>query len=323
MNNQHNHSHTQAHTSTIAVEEHCANYGNVFVGTCKLEHNATCKTNSSKPIRIEINSQFNDSNLPRALVVGAADVVAMVAAGDSDKVVFVLDTGCSQHIYNGKRESMINFTHKIQRISTANDKGGLSALGVGDLPVVLTDDLDAEQSVVLEEVLWAPNATASMLSISQSVVNGCTQGADEEGAWIRLPAPLLSYILAESQGGLYLIRAVLQIVSAEVISLTTHTKTDTSVEMAKADINKLALQVHASFGHINWTAVKQRLTQGGDEQVGGLTPALVDLLLAIKTLFCAACDASKKTQLSLPKFIEHPPTWPWELVQADNSGPRF
>jgi len=44
------------------------------------------------------------------LVVGATDVVAMVAAGDSDQVVFVLDTGCSQHIFNGKRESMINFT---------------------------------------------------------------------------------------------------------------------------------------------------------------------------------------------------------------------
>jgi len=150
MNTTNTTTHTQAHTSTIAVEEHCVNYGSVFVGTCKLKHNSICKTNSSKPIRIEINvannSQFNDSNLPRALVVGAADVVAMVAAGDSDQVVFVLDTGCSQHIFNGKRESMINFTHKIQRISTANDKSGLSALGVGDLPVVLKDDLDADHA---------------------------------------------------------------------------------------------------------------------------------------------------------------------------------
>jgi hypothetical protein len=33
--------------------------------------------------------------------------------------------------------------------------------------------------------------------------------------------------------------------------------------------------------------VKQRLTQGGDAQVGGLTPRLVDLLLALKIVLCS------------------------------------
>ena len=225
-------------------------------------------------------ANYNDSNLAAfSLVVSAEDVVAMVAAGDTNYVTFVLDTGCSQHIFNGKRESMVNFNHKIQRISTANDKGGLSALGVGDLPVVLTDDMDAEQSVVLQEVLWAPNATASMLSVSQAVINGCTQGADDDGAWLCLPPPLSSYIPAETQGGLYLIKGVLQLVAAEVISLTTHTKTDTSEEMASANINKLAQQVHAAFGHISWTAVKQRLTSKEGPH------KLVDLLLSLLS-FC-------------------------------------
>jgi len=255
------------------------------------------------------------------LVVSATEVVAMVAAGGSDRVVFVLDTGCSQHIFNGRRESMINFIHKIQRISTANDKGGLSSLGVGDLPIVLQDDTETDQRIVLKEVLWAPNATASMLSISQSVANGCQQGADDDGAWLLLPPPVSAYILADSQGGLYLIKAVLQIVAAEVISLTTHSKTDTSVELASANIELLALQVHAALGHINWTAVKQRLSQGGDGQVGGLPTGLVDRLLSLKTLFCAACDVSKKTQRSLPKFIERQPQWLWELVEVDHCGP--
>jgi hypothetical protein len=227
--NEHKHSNTQANTPR-AVEEQSLSPGTAF-GTCKINMSKTKSRGTNQNQEKVANN--NDSN-SRALVVSATDEVAMVAAGDTNLVVFVLDTGCSQHIFNGKRESMVNFNHKIQRMSTANDKGGLSALGVGDLPVVLTDDMDVDQSIVLKEVLWAPNATASIMSISQAVANGCTQGADDDGAWIRLPPPLSSYILAETQGGLYLIRGVLQIVSAEVISLTTHTKTDTSVEMASA-----------------------------------------------------------------------------------------
>jgi hypothetical protein len=140
---------------------------------------------------------------PVTIVLAAgptAEVVALAAAVSCDRVVFVLDSGCSQHIFNGRRESMINFTQKIQRISTANDKNGLSALGVGDLPIVLKDDADADQRIVLKEVLWAPAATMSMLSVSQAVANGCTQGADEEGAWLLLPAPVNSYIYADLQG---------------------------------------------------------------------------------------------------------------------------
>jgi hypothetical protein len=176
--NEHKHSNTQADNTPTAIEDP----GTAFSKrTCKINMSKT-KSRATNQNREKVEN-YNDSNLA-ALVVSAEDVVAMVAAGDTNYVTFVLDTGCSQHIFNGKRESMVNFNHKIQRISTANDKGGLSALGVGDLPVVLTDDLDADQSVVLEEVLWAPNATASMLSVSQAVVNGCTQGAEDDGAWL-------------------------------------------------------------------------------------------------------------------------------------------
>ena len=103
--------------------------------------------------------------------------------------------------------------------------------------------------------------------------------------WLLLPAPVNSYIYADLQGGLYLIKSVLQIVAAEAVSLTARTKTDSSAAKLNANLELLALQVHAAYGHINWVSVKKRLSQGGDKQVGGLTPQLITRLLSIPHTF--------------------------------------
>ena len=129
---------------------------------------------------------------------------AHVAAHVDPTVVrFVLDSGCTQHIFNGNRYNFTNYTSKNQRICTANDKSGLSAAGVGDLPVIFTAEDDHEHPVTLKNVLWAPQAISSLLSISQAVRGGCTHGVDEDGAWLCLPPPIQEHVWADEEQGLY------------------------------------------------------------------------------------------------------------------------
>ena len=223
---------------------------------------------------------------------------------------------------------MTNFASKAQRICTANDKNGLSAAGVGDLPVIFTDQDDGEHPVTLKNVLWAPQAISSLLSISQAVRGGCTHGIDEDGAWLCLPLPNNDYIWAEEEQGLYILDAKLQLASPAVISLSTDTTKRTRKPPTEEQIMTLAMQIHASLGHLHWVAVKKLLKAGAISQLSKVSDSLLRALLSLSTLPCRACDLSKKTLKSLPRTTL-PPTLPslpaqrrpWQLVFADSCGP--
>ena len=188
---------------------------------------------------------------------------ALVAAHvDPTTVRLVLDSGCTQHIFNGNRDNFTNFASKNQRICTANDKSGLSAAGVGDLPVIFTAEDDHEHPVTLKNVLWAPQVISSLLSISQAVRGGCTHGVDEDGAWLCLQAPIEEHVWADEEQGLYIVDAKLQLASPAVISLSADTADKTGKAPTKEQVVRLALQIHASLGHLHWAAVKKLIKEG-------------------------------------------------------------
>jgi len=200
---------------------------------------------------------------------------AHVAAHVDPTVVrFVLDSGCTQHIFNGNRDNFTNYTSKNQRICTANDKSGLSAAGVGDLPVIFTAEDEHEHPVTLKNVLWAPQAISSLLSISQAVRGGCTHGVDEDGAWLCLPPPIEEHVWADEEQGLYIVDAKLQLASPAVISLSADTTDKTGRAPTKEQVVRLALQIHASLGHLHWAAVKKLIKEGAISQLSkvSLTP---------------------------------------------------
>ena len=212
----------------------------------------------------------------------------------------MLDSGCTQHIFNGNRENLTNFASRTQRICTANDKNGLSAAGVGDLPIIFTDQDDGEHPVTLKNVLWAPQAISSLLSMSQSIRGG-THGIDEDGAWLCLPPPNNHYIWAEEEQGLYILDAKLQLAPPAVISLSANTTNKTRKPPTKEQIVTLAMQIHASLGHLHWAAVKTLLKNGAISQLSKLSDSLKASLLSLSTLPCRHCDLSKKTLKSLPR----------------------
>ena len=82
---------------------------------------------------------------------------------------------------------------------------------------------------------------------------GCAHGVDEDGAWLSLPPPNREYIWADEEQGLYILRAKLQLASPAVISLSTGTNNVSKGALTKEQVEFLALQIHASLGHMNWT----------------------------------------------------------------------
>ena len=140
---------------------------------------------------------------------------------------------------------------------------------------------------------------------------------DEDGAWLSLPPPNRKYIWADEEQRLYILKAKLQLASPAVISLSTSSKST----LPKEQVEALALQLHASLGHLHWAAVKQLLKDGAISQVCKLTAGQVAQVLSLKTIVCGHCDLSKKTLRSLPRVTPAPPTRHWQLVVADHCGP--
>jgi hypothetical protein len=192
---------------------------------------------------------------------------------------------------------------------------------VGDLPVIFKDSDGNDEPVTLKTVLWAPSAISSMLSVSQAVRGGCAHGVDDDGAWLSLPPPNNEYIWAEEEQGLYILTAKLQLASPAVISLSTGANNVSTDALSKEQVEILALQIHASLGHLNWTSVKQLLKEGAISQVCELSARQKASILSLKTLVCRECDLSKKTLRSLPRTTPTPPTRHWQLVEADHCGP--
>ena len=144
---------------------------------------------------------------------------------------------------------------------------------------------------------------------------------DDDGAWLSLQPPNRQYIWAEEEQGLYILKAKLQLGSPAVISLSTATNTASKGTLPKEQVEALALQLHASLGHLNWTAVKQLLKDGAIPQVCKLTAGQVASVLSLRTIVCGHCNLSKKTLRSLPRVTPAPPTRHWQLVVADHCGP--
>ena len=113
------------------------------------------------------------------------------------------------------------------------------------------------------------------------------------------------------RAGIAHLKAKLQLASPAVISLSTDTNNVSKGALTKEQVEVLALQIHASLGHMNWTAVKQLLKDGAVSQVCKLNAKQLASILSLKTLVCRACDLSKKTLKSLPRAAPAPPTRDW------------
>ena len=116
-------------------------------------------------------------------------------------------------------------------------------------------------------MLWAPVATCSLLSVSQAVRNGCTFGADQDGTWLTIPIHGQTFIFAEERNGLYIFNGKLQFPAPDIVSLSTHTTNETEKVDSAQKVMDLAMQIHASFAHLNWTAVKELLKGGAFSQI--------------------------------------------------------
>ena len=68
-----------------------------------------------------------NNQVVHGLVAGTSVQTLVAAPDDQTTVHFVLDSGCTRHIFDGSRENFTNFSSRQQRISTAGDKSGLSA----------------------------------------------------------------------------------------------------------------------------------------------------------------------------------------------------
>ena len=82
------------------------------------------------------------------------------------KLVMIVDSGCTAHIFSGPRECMTNYRPQRTKISTANSQsGGLWAIGVGELPVIMLGEEEEEVNATLKKVLHTPTSSVSLFSI--------------------------------------------------------------------------------------------------------------------------------------------------------------
>ena len=81
------------------------------------------------------------------------------------RLCMIVDSGCTAHIFSGPRECMKNYRPIRTKISTANSQsGGLWAIGVGELPVIMRQD-DDDFRATLQKVLHAPSSAVSLFSV--------------------------------------------------------------------------------------------------------------------------------------------------------------
>ena len=93
--------------------------------------------------------------------------------GHTDRLLFVIDTGCTQHMIRGPQDSMTHYKPSRKKISTAVANGVLWAEGVGTLPVVAWATNGDPIEIDLKDVQLCLMATANLISMSQAAEQGC------------------------------------------------------------------------------------------------------------------------------------------------------
>ena len=84
----------------------------------------------------------------------------------SKYLLMIVDSGCTCHIFSGPKECMTNYKCTKVRIATANASStGLWAIGMGDFPIIMTDEDEEEVRATLLNVLHAPSSSVSLFSV--------------------------------------------------------------------------------------------------------------------------------------------------------------
>jgi len=260
---------------------------------------------------------------PIAHIAPVAPVAPVtLAAPDPHTIFMVVDTGSTHFIFNGSKHAMTDYVSQGTRVGTVSDKNGLSAVGVGTLPLTLTSSSGAHMDIDFSKVLHAPSATHSLISISSIREKKICLQIDEDlaGIFINDDKGVERFFEAKEVGGLFFLTGTLRLRPFPgPIALA-----GTAAHVAAPDsrIHKMAKVVHESCGHMHWKKIIQGIKSGTIKTICSFTAAQLNELLPIKNFFCVSCNKYKKVLNSQPAKSAKPTVYQkWEHLEIDNCGP--
>ena len=241
-------------------------------------------------------------------------------------LLMILDSGCTCHIFSGPKECMTNYKSTKVRIATANASSvGLWAIGIGDFPIIMTDDYEEEVRATLLNVLHAPSSSVSLFSVPSFL-----KVLEDRGSvtFKHLHAQLMideTIIEAQRDQNLYTLEVELQHPSAEEFSAAAVKEAFPGIsnpfEGVISKTEKMAIALHLARCHEPWRLTRSHLVKGN--ALGIEDPALVKDLIAVKALACLVCEQGKMHVTSLPKKVAE--DWskysPFQYFQVDTCGP--
>jgi hypothetical protein len=237
---------------------------------------------SKRPLRAEIG----------LMAVGANDSSRAL----SNPNIWTMDSGATRHITPNK-VSLIN-AKTVQGDIPITFGNGLEgkAQAVGD--VVLMDTCAAGRKLVLRDVLYVPEATANLLSMSRARKAGARFVIDQHGCKVYYGPDLL--VTAKEQDGLYIIDS----------------KVAKPARAMYAQPKETAQEWHRRFGHLGYENLA-KMVKG--DMAKGINLSAEDFLEANKEV-CEPCALAKQTRLPFQSSSTKVDQ-PLALVHSDVCGP--
>ena len=245
------------------------------------------------------------------------------------KLVMIVDSGCTAHIFSGPRECMTNYRPQRTKISTANSQsGGLWAIGVGELPVIMLGEEEEEVNATLKKVLHTPTSSVSLFSIPsflRVLAKRATAIFFDTKCILEIDRDVS--ITAWIEDNLYCLDLELQHPADQEFAamgvINPLPTVNDPFEGCTSPETKRAMLLHLERCHEPWSQTRKYLKAG--KNFGIQDSAMLKLMIALRGLpqGCMSCDMGKTHVTKLQKQVTE--DWskynPWEYFQSDTCGP--
>jgi transposase InsO family protein len=236
------------------------------------------------------------ADLARGSTGMSAQAVAMTAGPETSSkgpASWAVDSGASRHI-TPYRELLVDYTVLRSGVDVTFGNGQTAtAAGTGSIKLTTGG---AGNAIVLQDVLYVPQATCNLFSVKQATSKGVEAVFNVNTCDITYKGKLM--IKAVSGGGLYTFTAVYQ-------------------EPVGAMLGETAELWHRRFGHLGYDNLAKLVAKG---MVNGINVKEQDVKAA-KDKLCEPCVHAKQHRRPFPASTSTKVVKPLQLIHMDLMGP--
>lgn len=295
-------------SSSITCHE-CGQKGHIRPKCPKLKKGKKYAKNK-KQGTLDIPNKFNSqlANKRDCVLFAPSTVFASVDAFEGDKESFYIDSCATNHISH-RKDWMSNFNPNSNVVFSTADNNYLCSQGSGNIETNLANLKDhCLEKCVISNVMYAPNAAANLLSVSQLTSKGFTVIFNSEGVEVYQKDNFFIdgkvFFTGKNVGGIYKLDNCFN----KKVSAVPNQSAVMSVSK-KASFNIW----HKRLGHVSSKSIDMLKNLATGISVKNSTSEVLHP--------CVSCLEAKQTRKSFPKGVARRATERLELIHADLIGP--